>query len=275
MKHTILEYSEEYITPEMASDYLKNNAINRRLNPYRAKQYADDMKSGNWQLNGEAIGFYADGSLANGQHRLTGITIANTPVLCSVFRNIPKASSIQDRGRARNITDAFLIEGMTSSLANKQIVAVAKLHFNTAKNNRNVSDATVRAFIKKHEDTLVFLRHISNKKAKNGVSVSTAPILLGCFYALNCGVASEEDIKTFLNVLSSGMPTNLSQESVIILRNDIVNKNVSAHSDYSRRFFLYAVERAIADFCSGASRKQTYSTLKKPTFSDRLENKNA
>ena len=276
MEDTILNYSEEWITPEIAKEYLKKNSVNRTLNPKRAAQYAEDMKSNNWQLNGEAIGFYDDGSLSNGQHRLTAIIIANRPVLCTVIRNIPRSSSVQDRGRARDVVDAFLLEGMDSSIANTGIVAIAKLHVTMQQlGNSNVPDGKIREFLKRNEELLRFVGRVTSKSKKNGtVNTKVAPLALACFYALNSHIASKEQIASFLRVVKTGIPTDMNQQSALVLRNDIISQTLPT-AGYNRKLFLYATEKAIVDFCTGTNRKISYSRVTGPVFSDRPENKNA
>ena len=48
----------EMVTPELAAHYLKRNVDNyRKISKAKAALYAEEMKAGNWQLNGEAIVF--------------------------------------------------------------------------------------------------------------------------------------------------------------------------------------------------------------------------
>lgn len=61
----------EVITPERAAEMLSKNKSNRKINQANVRRIADDMLTGNYKLNGETIKFYADGTLADGQHRLT------------------------------------------------------------------------------------------------------------------------------------------------------------------------------------------------------------
>jgi hypothetical protein len=68
------------VTPEMAEAFLGRNTCNRALRPRVVARYAQLMKAGSWQKNGEAIQFRADGSLANGQHRLHAIIKAGVAV---------------------------------------------------------------------------------------------------------------------------------------------------------------------------------------------------
>jgi predicted nucleic acid-binding Zn ribbon protein len=62
-----------YVTPEMAERWLGHNKVNRNLRNRRVDQFARDMRSGRWQLTGEAIKFGKSGNLIDGQHRLWAV----------------------------------------------------------------------------------------------------------------------------------------------------------------------------------------------------------
>ena len=65
------------ITPSMAKAWMETNKQNRSFSRSTALKYAADMKAGLWQeTHQNAIAFYEDGRLADGQHRLSAITEA-------------------------------------------------------------------------------------------------------------------------------------------------------------------------------------------------------
>ena len=68
---TPLNATIEKITPILAESYLERNQLgNRHVTMRRVRLYAQMMREGKWELNGEAIIFDEDGHLMNGQHRL-------------------------------------------------------------------------------------------------------------------------------------------------------------------------------------------------------------
>lgn len=279
MPTTRLNYSEEIITPDMARLYLQNNRANRKISEGRVRQYAEDMLCGDWRLNGECIIFYEDGSLANGQHRLNAVIKADKSVLFSVLRDIPLAAAVQDRGRTRSVSDAFVMLGMDAALANNRTVAAAKLHFVIQDHgNRNSSDGKIRRFIERNAEILTFIRSVTMRGGgeRGRVNVDTALICLPCFYALNCGAASKEQVAAFLRVLRTGIPENMSQSAALVCRNDILSGSLPITGGASERIKSeYAIERALYDFCNAIERKRTYSTGQKPVYSILEINKNA
>ena len=54
----MIKTAVEKITPEKAKEYLRANTNNyRKLSRATVKKYAEDMKNGKWELNGESIVF--------------------------------------------------------------------------------------------------------------------------------------------------------------------------------------------------------------------------
>ena len=91
------------ITPELADEWLKKNTNNRPVREQFVKQLVKKIKNGEWQIETcDAIGFYADRTLANGQHRLKAISLAGVPVYACVKYNIPKEAAVCiDSGKSR------------------------------------------------------------------------------------------------------------------------------------------------------------------------------
>lgn len=271
-----MEYKILTITPSDAERILQKNNVNRTLSPGRVSQYAYDIKNGLWQLNGEAIKFYEDGSLADGQHRLAAIIKANTPVTTTVITGLPNTVTIQDRGRNRSVTDSMQLEGMSKTLANNTVVGITKLHYNVQQNKTNVSDGMVKDFISKNEAVLLKLLSVvpKNTRKTKSVNVRSAPILLACFYALNSKECSIEQIADFLDVLHCGIPKLLTQTAAIICRNDILSGAINTcGSSQSRAKATRQIEKAIYDFTNQYPRKVTYNNWNDPIYSNHINNK--
>lgn len=113
----------EIITPDIAKEYLKFNAVNRPLNKKTVDFYAKQMRNKEWKLNGEAICFLRGGALGNGQHRLSAIIQAKIPVKMLVIRNCEEDSFITyDSGRNRTVADIFSLSEIPNSNAVSSIV---------------------------------------------------------------------------------------------------------------------------------------------------------
>lgn len=271
-----MKFEEMMITPALAEQMLERNSVNRKIHIQRANQYATDMKLGRWQLNGEAIKIYKDGTLADGQHRLKGVIIANIPVRMNVITELPKDITIQDRGRSRSVADQLATEGMSKIIANNKNVAVAKLHYYVQKGFSVVSDGLVVGFLKKHElllEILADLCHCSGKK-DGRVNIDSAPIKLAVFYAINSGEYPHDIAANFLSVLKTGIPENMSQTAAIVCRNDILSGVINTRGgSHERGTAVIKIEKALFDFNNGYQRKVTYQSWKTPIYSNHRNNK--
>lgn len=84
-----------YVDPAMARRVLAKNTRNRPISETHVKRLMDEMRSGRWQYNGEAIKWSVDDVLLDGQHRLTALSrmpddFPALPFL--VVRGLPTAS---------------------------------------------------------------------------------------------------------------------------------------------------------------------------------------
>ena len=104
----VKEAKFELVTPEIAAEWLDDNAHNRHFSPARASTAARDMADGHWQETGEPVQFDVYGHLLNGQHRLNGIVDSGVAVELLVVRGLqPEAQEVMDSGARRSSGDAL------------------------------------------------------------------------------------------------------------------------------------------------------------------------
>lgn len=109
-------YSVLEVTPQLAKEWLDRNTHNRNLRERAIAAYARDMKTGNWAENGEAIKFAADGTLLDGQHRLSAIIEADVTIRMLIVTGLQSADQeTMDAGRKRSLADALHLRGETNS----------------------------------------------------------------------------------------------------------------------------------------------------------------
>ena len=100
------------VTPELAKQWLARNDGNRPLRYAFAAQLARDMTAGTWALNGETVKIAADGTLLDGQHRLTACILAEVPFETFVVTGLPReAQKTIDTGAKRKMADVLYLSG--------------------------------------------------------------------------------------------------------------------------------------------------------------------
>lgn len=102
------------ISPDLAHEMLRYNTHNRNIKPHAVNRYTSDMKNGTWNFDGAPIRVGTDGTLLDGQNRLTAII--NSGVTCQILvwyginRNAQKT---MDVGPTRTMGDTLSLEGVT------------------------------------------------------------------------------------------------------------------------------------------------------------------
>lgn len=79
----------EVIDATLAKAYLENNSKHRPIKQERVNRYIADLARGDWKLNGKVLIFDENGTLRNGQHRLTAVAESNIAITTLVVRNVP------------------------------------------------------------------------------------------------------------------------------------------------------------------------------------------
>lgn len=112
----------ESITPGRAKRLLKRNTINRPLRPSHVAYFVSLIQRGEWVVNNDAIMVAVDGTLLNGQHRLTAIAESGRAVEMLVMRDVdPLTMRHIDDGLHRTMAD---LTGLDRSLvADCQLIA--------------------------------------------------------------------------------------------------------------------------------------------------------
>ena len=100
------------ITPELAAQWLKDAAPNRRIRPDFIRQLVSDITTGRWILNGAPIRFDGFGRVVDGQHRLAAIAKSGVTVTSVIIAGItPDAQETIDEGLARKFADVLRMRG--------------------------------------------------------------------------------------------------------------------------------------------------------------------
>ena len=157
--------SLEVITPEKAKGYLEMNTKNYRfLNRAKVAQYAEDMRSGNWSVNGETIVFGADGVLKDGQHRLAAIVESDKPGMFLVVRGVDNDVNLFDMGSNRSLKQIAKADGR---IVEAGVIAAANILYGGFHNSG--SKGVVKKYIYDHLDELSKAADIAQRGRSNSM----------------------------------------------------------------------------------------------------------
>lgn len=102
------------VTPELAAAMLELNQGNRPLGAYRVKRHVDRLQAGTFILTHQGISFAQDGTLNDGQHRLTAIAECGIGATMQVtFGASRDEFLVVDKGERRTSGDDLAILKMT------------------------------------------------------------------------------------------------------------------------------------------------------------------
>lgn len=238
----------EYVTTEKAEEWLSNLGPQRIRRPNVTKRYERDMSLGFWKLTHQAIAFTDDNRLVDGQHRLEAIIQSGSPQWMWVCRGISRDELIAiDQHAKRSVSDAITIQ--RGEFIDKTAVAIANALLFASEGvpwRRSLSASETWIVISEHEDAIGFSMKQFVTKTRG---VSTASVMAAVALAFY-----EEDkgyLKSFCDVLCSGMPTDaIRDRPVLLLRRALIEDDRYRRNDMpSRRDACRITQRAILSFC--------------------------
>lgn len=109
---TDLQTSWQLVTPEYAEMLLAKNNHNRPLSRPTVSKYRQHMRDGNWKVTGDTVCIASDGTLIDGQHRVTAIAEEGTPQWMLVVSGFcPETFAYLDIGKKRTNADTLATKG--------------------------------------------------------------------------------------------------------------------------------------------------------------------
>lgn len=98
------------ITPQIATQWLRCNKINRPVRKAHVNFLAQEILNGNWQVNGQPVIIAHTEDVIDGQHRLLAVVEAGQPIKTLVVYGVaPEAFSTIDTGIVRSGADALCL----------------------------------------------------------------------------------------------------------------------------------------------------------------------
>lgn len=114
------------LSPELAEKWLARNTRNRNIRGRKVREFAADMRNGNWRLEVSAIGFDWNGVMLNGQHRCLAVIESGVTIRVNVMKGLdPETREVIDTGGKRSAGDALKFHGVERHVT--LIAAVARI----------------------------------------------------------------------------------------------------------------------------------------------------
>lgn len=224
------------ITPAKAKQYLELNDHNRRLREKHIEWLADQMRAGEWALNGESIKFVGN-QLVDGQHRLWAVIKSNTAIQSLVVRfPTSKGRSVfktVDTGQMRGTADVLDLAGEANTvILSSMIRMLYRLETNPNHSLDGISNKLTKL---SHQRILTLLneRYPDARASatfatthKKTASAMLTPVVLGVAHYLFSQI-NESDATSFFTHMIGG--ANLSPRNpVLVLRNKLTTMRAGA-----------------------------------------------
>ena len=182
------------ITPEIASKLLETNFNNRPINNGRVKALAKDMLMGKWEINGETIKIYEDGTLSDGQHRLSACVEANIPFKTYIVRNVSKnALTTIDCGEKRSLLHGLQMKGIE---VDSKLIPTLNLLFNKS---TKLTSAQAEFILDKYHNECHIVTEMLPKSQNTADFRGKTAFRAFCLYLLIIKDFSEDELQSFVN----------------------------------------------------------------------------
>jgi hypothetical protein len=195
----------ETITPSDAAEMLSRNTKSRAVSRSQVESLAHDIRHGQFLCNGETIIIGDDGTIVDGQHRLTACVQADQPITSYVVRDMPTAArDTIDIGRKRTLGDVLGMAGIPNAAL---MGAIGRRAHAWDNGSRRIGKFDTRQTMRELE--LYILAHPELEVAatfatSNTGSVDVSPSILGFCYFM-CARQSIEHVGKFYRRWTTGV----------------------------------------------------------------------
>tara|TARA_R110000782_G_scaffold247094_1_gene333797 strand:+ start:372 stop:1163 length:792 start_codon:yes stop_codon:yes gene_type:complete len=217
------------ITPSAAEEILGRNPNNRKITKSHVAFLADQMRSGQWQFDGQPIRFDSFGRLLDGQHRLTAIVESGRSIELLVVSGIDeKAFQVMDTGKRRSGSDSLSAMGIQYpneiAAAAKMVMRLKKNEFDQARLKSTNTDI-INWYEENKEIDVIVKQADSLKKQFSGVM--TTSLIATLIYLFNEKSVIHSEL--FMNQLCNGLAMD-NKNPIHVLRKKLIEDRISKSS---------------------------------------------
>lgn len=253
----MIQATVRQITPDMAYGLLTKNTKNyRRISPTVVQRYAEVMRRGEWELNGEPITFAKDGTLLNGQHRLTAVVESGATVQMLVVTGIDNDVVTYDDGKIRSSVDIARAQGINASTRE---LAVSNLMCSESFDGHKFHRSSKRNIADYCGAHLNQIKQATAICGSGAVTIMRRSWAMAAIYLLLRNGEDAGMLSDFAEIVNTGLPiTGRESSSAIVFRNMIyMQPSMSRKTDEPINMHYLMV--AFSDFKIGLKRRNSYA----------------
>lgn len=225
------------VTPEFASLLLEQNDSNRKINKNQLDMLCRTIESGHWRLTHQGVAIYEDGTLADGQHRLSAIVKTGIACKMPLFYGIKKEESLImaiDSGKPRSITDSSTLTGSKVTPLDKSLINGLEFGY-TSKGFKKLTHHETLNLHKKHQEALSLSNELFGLSIKKCLTISPVRV------AIVESVLSEDVTSGFAKLFAESLITGEYEDNRLInavrLRNKLMSYNYSGSGGRATAYF--------------------------------------
>jgi len=242
--------SFEYITPEIAAEYLKKNIEhNRKIEQKRLYGYIRDMKHYSWWFTGDTIKFNERGQLCDGQFRLTAIVRSKMPQTLLVVRGVAEPAVLHmDKGKTRSLKDSLSIAQDETPLNNQAMIQLVRsvIKYCSERGHYHTTDDDVRRVFDRYSNEFITIHRIFPKNESNMNGSTQAAF----FAALVSGV-NQSTLAEYLKVFLSRDPSHLYNDEAALKWEKYIHNLEKNHVRMTRDSLFFGFQNSLYFFVTG------------------------
>jgi hypothetical protein len=242
----------------MACEWLKRNTRNRPVNRGHLDRLVRDLQSKRWVLTHQGIAFGIDGTLLDGQHRLTAIAEAGLPAMCVVWENVAEHAVLgMDQGKDRTGKDVVAI------VDGEKLTVREAACINSMMKGMMLSPVTLTA----QEQAASFREHAAAARfalallpaRKNGLKrAQVSAVIARAYYTVDHALLGR-----FCEALMSGLVKSEVDATVIVLRDFLLSAGAGTGSTTQAETYR-KVARALDAYRKGDRLRTLYAAKTEP-----------
>lgn len=234
------------VTPELAKAILGQNDKNRPISSDTVTKYSKLMKQNKWQFNGETIIIAIDGTLLDGQHRLSAIVASKTVQKMIVVKGVAKdAFTTIDIGKKRNASDALATYSEKYKKYRILIAACAKTLTEFDKDgvwngdviSERLTHEEMIKFVEVNQGILKSVEYVSSLSGARKIIPQSA--LAACHYLFSKKDTFEA--ARFFEKLNNGERLN-AEDPVLVLRQRLIEMRFAGGVFRAREVLPYIIK---------------------------------